>query len=302
MVSAAVRKQIQEIQLDRESGANSLTLKALNVLEGAFISEEVGSVEKLRRNLVTVSKLLHKSQPAMSGIANVSEIMIREFQRTPKKDLKSLRGRLLELVERLRLRIADSNVRIAGFAQSLLPKKSVVITLSNSTAVADAIRLSYETGRLSSVTVAESRPLFEGRSLVKSLSRLDIPCTLVTDAAMPAVCSDADVAMIGADTILADGGVVNKVGTYSLALACADNDRPFYVLSDSLKINEALTHKAKFRFNDSTPQEVLPTRIGGKVLVRNIYFDVTPPKLVSKIVTEVGVFDPSAIKGALRKI
>ncbi|NIU84802.1 MAG: hypothetical protein GWN31_12955, partial [Candidatus Thorarchaeota archaeon] len=69
------------------------------------------------------------------------------------------------------------------------------------------------------VIIPESRPLFEGRSLAKDLASHGLKVTLMVDAAMAAFAREADAALVGADSVLADGTIVNKIGTRLLALA-----------------------------------------------------------------------------------
>ena len=103
--------------------------------------------------------------------------------------------------------------------------------------------------------------------------------------------------MIGADTIRSDGGVMNKVGTLPLALAAREARVPVYVLCETMKIaapDFALT------FEEMDPAELLPAPEPG-VRVRNVYFDLTPGPLVTKIISEQGVLTPADILAIARR-
>jgi translation initiation factor 2B subunit (eIF-2B alpha/beta/delta family) len=77
--------------------------------------------------------------------------------------------------------------------------------------------------------VTESRPLNEGYILARRLSEWCIPTQLITDAQMGLFAAQADMALVGADSLLADGSLLNKTGSYLLALAAQDAKIPFCV-------------------------------------------------------------------------
>ena len=64
-----------------------------------------------------------------------------------------------------------------------------------------------------------------------------VPVTLVSDALGPSLMEEASCALVGADAVLRDAAVVNKIGTYALALAASDRKKPFYVACETLKFD-----------------------------------------------------------------
>ena len=106
-----------------------------------------------------------------------------------------------------------------------------------------------------------------------------------------------DVFICAADVVTLDGHVVNKIGTYQIALAAHENDVPFYVTGTPSADNPTIDTVI---IEERDPQEVLHamgvrTTMDG---VKGYYpaFDITPPKLVSAVVTEEGVFSPYDLK------
>ena len=118
--------------------------------------------------------------------------------------------------------------------------------------------------------------------------------TLITDAALPSVVAGdvgptPDAALVGADSVLPDGDVVNKVGTRALGLACRDADVSLYVVAARDKVAVADRH----------PSEAAdPTALydgGGDLVVENPVFDRTPADCVDAVVTEAGLLDADAL-------
>jgi translation initiation factor eIF-2B subunit delta len=139
------------------------------------------------------------------------------------------------------------------------------------------------------VIVTESRPLYEGRLVATRLSEWAISTTLITDAQLGLFVPQADIALLGADSVLADGSVINKAGTYVLALAAHDHQVPVYVCAESFKHRPA--HLPEPTLEEMDPVELSPAQTQSlpHVSVRNIYFDRTPARLISGWVDEHGV-------------
>jgi translation initiation factor 2B subunit (eIF-2B alpha/beta/delta family) len=134
--------------------------------------------------------------------------------------------------------------------------------------------------------------LLEGRTLAAKLAQLGFEVNLIIDAAMGRFCSEADIAICGADTVLANGSILNKVGTYPLALCCANYARqvPFVVASSTTKFSyPSLRDNYAPIINQQPPEEILKNWQTTEVLPRNEYFEIVPQELVSALITEKGV-------------
>jgi len=159
----------------------------------------------------------------------------------------------------------------------------------------------HDRGRLRHVYVDETRPLLQGARLTAwELAHLGIPHTLVVDAAGPTVLARglADVVVVGADRIAANGDVINKIGTYPLALAAARAGVPFLVAAPESTIDLSTPSGDKVELEVRDGAELLSfggTRTapnGTQAL--NVAFDVTPADLVTAIVTEERIIRPAA--------
>ncbi len=136
------------------------------------------------------------------------------------------------------------------------------------------------------VLVGESRPGAEGVALSKALAAAGAQVTLIGDAACAAMIDEAALVMVGADSIRADGSVVNKVGTHTLALVARASEIPVYALAERLKVTPT---SYPLVIEEMAPGELLPVPVAG-VTARNIVFDVTPAALITSYITELGPF------------
>jgi len=162
------------------------------------------------------------------------------------------------------------------------------------------VRALQERGALGHVYVDETRPLLQGSRLTTwELAQLGIPHTLVADSAGPSVIARgmANAVVVGADRIAANGDVVNKIGTYPLALAAHRAGIPFVVAAPESTIDAATPSGSDVPIeirDDAELTHVAQTPISPKETpALNYAFDVTPAELVTVIVTEDRTLEPS---------
>jgi methylthioribose-1-phosphate isomerase len=107
---------------------------------------------------------------------------------------------------------------------------------------------------------------------------------------------EADLAIVGADRIAANGDVANKIGTYSLAVLAKRHALPFYVAAPLSTFDPRMADGSQIPIEERPADEVTGYRgvrwapVG--VNVRNPSFDVTPAELISAIITERGIAQP----------
>lgn len=160
------------------------------------------------------------------------------------------------------------------------------------------------------VWVDETRPRNQGSNLTAyELTRHNVPHTLIVDNAGGHLMQHGmvDMVIVGTDRTTRDGDVANKIGTYLKALAAHDNNIPFYVALPSttldmsirnglkeIPIEERNQDEVRFMQGKTKRGKIEPVLICPETTPASNYgFDVTPARLVSKIITERGVCDAS---------
>ncbi|KAK7895491.1 hypothetical protein WMY93_020816 [Mugilogobius chulae] len=86
-----------------------------------------------------------------------------------------------------------------------------------------------------SVYVTESQPDAAGLQMAEALRKLNVPVTVVLDAAVGYVLEKVDLVIVGAEGVVESGGIINKIGTYQMALCSKAHNKPFYVVAESFK-------------------------------------------------------------------
>ncbi|HOJ21406.1 MAG TPA: S-methyl-5-thioribose-1-phosphate isomerase [Armatimonadota bacterium] len=158
------------------------------------------------------------------------------------------------------------------------------------------IRAAVEQGKRIRVFADETRPRLQGMKLSAwELAREGIDVTIISDNMAPALMRRGLIqcAVVGADRVAANGDVVNKIGTYGVALACRAHGIPFYVAAPLSTVDLQMPSGDEVPIEERASEEV--THVDGVriapegVPVLNPAFDVTPAELVSALITEVGV-------------
>ncbi|MCX4990513.1 MULTISPECIES: S-methyl-5-thioribose-1-phosphate isomerase [unclassified Streptomyces] len=170
----------------------------------------------------------------------------------------------------------------------------------------------HRAGQLRRLWVDETRPLLQGARLTAyEAARNGMAYTLLTDSAAGSLFStgEVDAVLIGADRIAADGSVANKVGSYPLAVLARYHHVPFIVVAPVTTIDPDTPDGASIEVEQRAGHEVteitapqvpvVGVEAGGGIPVAplgtqayNPAFDVTPPELITAIVTEEGVVSP----------
>ncbi|MFF3249202.1 S-methyl-5-thioribose-1-phosphate isomerase [Streptomyces sp. NPDC002870] len=170
----------------------------------------------------------------------------------------------------------------------------------------------HRAGRLRRLWVDETRPLLQGSRLTAyEAARGGMPYTLLTDNAAGSLfaAGEVDAVLVGADRIAADGSVANKVGSYPLAVLAKYHHVPFIVVAPTTTVDLSTPDGASIEVEQRPGQEVTEVTapqivaagggVGGGLTVAplgtqayNPAFDVTPPDLVTAIVTEQGALSP----------
>lgn len=215
--------------------------------------------------------------------------------------------RVFEFANELIVEDEAINRMIGAAGASLLPDGCTVLTHCNAGSLATSfygtalgvVYAAWEAGSLERVFADETRPVCQGSRLtVWELSKVGIPVTLICDDMAASVMAQGmvDAVVVGADRIAENGDVANKIGTLGLAVLADHYGIPFYVAAPLSTVDTETPDGEHIEIEFRDQSEVLEEPIEG-VDILNPAFDVTPAALVTKIITEKGIFSPSEIAG-----
>ena len=296
MLPRSVQARIGDLAADHSSGAVEIATKAAGVLVLFAAEAEAEDVESFCRELACAGKVLIQAQPSMAPLFYLVNTVGAAVEGA--RDLDAARQLVRTTCEAFRTELGRRSESIAQQTLLLLFSVPVVLTHSRSSTVLAALQLAASRGLLDEVLCTESRPDYEGRTTAATLAEQGIRTTLITDSAAAHFMGRADLVLVGADSI-SKVGLLNKIGTYTLALAARDRRVPFYALCGTEKFLPS--NHAYFCIAPQDPQEVWPEHPKG-VEVLNLYFDVTPLKYLSGVVTEQGVLTRGELQDRLGQL
>jgi translation initiation factor 2B subunit (eIF-2B alpha/beta/delta family) len=288
-----VAPTLESLSADRRHGSAYLSLRALEILRDRAGALASGGADEASagQELEDLASRLVEARPSMAVLSNRIHRVMHRVSRNP------LPRRIEDEAQAAVGRAIDVDDEAARRASALVAGKRV-LSFSRSETVSEALLRAQPRP---DVTVAESRPGLEGASLAEELSAAGLPVTLIADAAMAeAVESLAiEIVLVGADSVLPSGSVVNKTGTRLAALAAhsAPSGRvPVYVAAATDKIST----REDVALETAEAGEVY--RGIAKLQVRSPLFEVTPRELIRGIVTERGVLSPDAVAPIAREL
>ena len=275
-MKASIRTAVKEIRTDRDHGARELALIALRSL----LAVAPNSVEK---EFKESAKALALARPMMAAIQNALALAWSHY--LAGSDPRAAVQQAIETIE-----VASDGMAIAG--RSVVPADTVMTYSYSSTVIELLSRL-----RPRRAIMSEARPLGEGLRHARALRSAGLAVTLITEAQMALFVQEADAIVVGADTILPNGDLVNKIGTRLLALAAKDAQIPFYSVAETLKV-AAPSEPQPFAPEEGPASEISSARW---LEVRNVYFEATPRRLVTGYITERGVLTPGRMAPYARR-
>jgi len=284
-------------------GAPLLGAAAAFALALVAYQSETGKNEELIVELEKASQILKGTRPTAVNLFWAADRIL--------KGARSFSGNTMDLVKFVveeSQRIADEDVeanRLMGrHGAELIHNGDVILTHCNAGALATVgygtalgvIRAAWGQGKKIKVVATETRPKLQGARLtVYELERDDIPVTLVTDNMVGYLMHKRLVSkvIVGADRIVKDA-VINKIGTYTIAVLAERHNIPFYVAAPKSTFDLSCT-SADVTIEERELEEV--THVGSQLItlkevdVLNPAFDVTPLKYVTAIICEAGVLN-----------
>lgn len=281
-----LRAAVTRVRDNRTDGASSLARTVAAALADAASPDDAGDYRSRLRDIHGAARAFAAARPSMAAVANAAA----RIWHAGASDASADPGARLAAIHSHALAVVHEFDTSAGaiFEQAHPSLSSTLYTLSRSgtvesvlTRLAQRRSAQHETLR---IVVSESRPGGEGIAAARALAAADWQVTLVPDTAAGLFLPEASAVVIGADSVRADGSVVNKVGSYPLALMARAVGVPVYVLCEQIKI---AAPDFPLHFEEMDPRGLLPDPPPG-VIPRNVYFDQTPADLVTAVVTERG--------------
>ncbi|MFX0004057.1 MAG: translation initiation factor eIF-2B [Candidatus Hodarchaeota archaeon] len=273
---------LRELKEDNTSGANEFIDKALEIIK-LQLSLTLDPYEDIKEEFNDLSKHIINARPSMAPLINTIGCVIHDLAEFNKNIIEE---RLDKFNFSRQKRIESLELNFHTFLKERrFPLKIMLISYS-STII--SLLLNNKEFNIE-IFVLESRPLLEGRKTAEILSQW-FKTHLIIDAAIGKFINQVDLVLIGVDSILKDGSIINKIGTYPLALLGKENRKSVYAVCDSFKYNLRSHFGEPILIEEKPSKEIYNKEVKQNSLkVHNYYFDITPPQYISKIISNLGI-------------
>jgi methylthioribose-1-phosphate isomerase len=260
--------------------------------------------ETLMKELEASAADLRKTRPTAVNLFWAIDRVMKKAQETT-GDKEALAEAVVAEAQKMADEDVEVNRRMGKHGATLIEDGDTVLTHCNAGSLATVdygtalgvVRAAIEEGKNVKVISCETRPKLQGARLTcYELMRDNIPVTLITDTMVGYVMSKGlvDKVVVGADRIVKDA-VLNKIGTYNVAVLASEHGIPFYVAAPMSTMDQSRTAEEAV-IEERSPTEVTNVRSeriapeGIKVL--NPAFDITPLVYVDAVITEEGILVP----------
>ncbi|NXJ81842.1 EI2BA factor, partial [Trogon melanurus] len=276
---------------------------AIRALLGFLKQDRGETIQGLRSSLLAAIDTLSRVDSSVA-VSSGGELFLRFISLTSLEysDYSKCKEIMIERGEIFLRKVSLSRNKIAKLCHPFIRDGARILTHAYSRVVLRVLEAAVESKKRFSVYVTESQPDQAGQVLTdSSLRKLNIPVTLILDAAVGYIMEKVDLVLVGAEGVVESGGIINKIGTNQIAVCAKAQNKPFYVVAESFKFVRLFPLNQqdvpdKFKYKADT------LKTSQNLTEEHPWIDYTSPSLITLLFTDLGVLTPSAVSDELIKL
>ncbi|NXU47943.1 EI2BA factor, partial [Turnix velox] len=287
---------------------------AIRALLGFLKQDRGETIQGLRSSLLAAISTLSRVDSSVA-VSSGGELFLRFISLTSLEysDYSKCKEIMIERGEIFLRKVSLSRNKIAKLCHPFIRDGARILTHAYSRVVLRVLEAAVEAKKRFSVYVTESQPDQAGQVLIhfsflkitqkmaKALRKLNIPVTVILDAAVGYIMEKVDLVLVGAEGVVESGGIINKIGTNQIAVCAKAQNKPFYVVAESFKFVRLFPLNQqdvpdKFKYKADT------LKTSQNLTEEHPWIDYTSPSLITLLFTDLGVLTPSAVSDELIKL
>lgn len=276
----------------------SPAIAALIVLLDFMSKDTSETIQGLDSNIKSVVAALNGVDCSVTSVKSACELFMRfiTLASLDHSDFKECKEVLSQRGTVFLNRVSNARLKIAKLGLTFIVDGMKVLIHSHSRVVYQTLLDAFSMKKIFHVYVTESAPDFSGKIMYEKLVKAGISSTLIVDAAVGYVLEKIDIVFLGAEGVVESGGIINKIGTYSIAICAKEMKKPVYVLAESFKFLRLYPLNQR-----DLPNELkhLSTNVDSK---EHPLVDYTPPSYITLLFSDLGILTPSAVSDELIKL
>lgn len=290
-------------QIIKDEKDVSASMAAIRTLLEILKTAKSETVQELLYSLQTAIDAMRSMNHPITSINSGSELFLRFITLasldTPSQSFAECKKIMFQRGKVFYERFVAARGKVAKVAGNFITDGCNILTHSKSRVVLEAMKVSATNKKIFHVYVTNSGPDNSGNEMCENLKALGISCTLILDSAVGYIMEKVDMVMVGAEGVAESGGIINKIGTYTMAICAKEMKKPFYVLAESFKFSRIYPLNQadlpdEFKYTTNTRQKNLQDE--------HPLVDYTPPNYINLLFTDIGIMTPSAVSDELIKL
>ncbi|KAF7490755.1 Translation initiation factor eIF-2B subunit alpha [Sarcoptes scabiei] len=228
-------------------------------------------------------------------VESVAEIYFRFITLSSSKfdEFNALKGELTRRSEVYLRKVLENRLRLPVIAQNFITDDSIILIHSYSRAVYYTLKAAMKKNKRFTVYVTESGPDYNGNEMFEKLKQEGCDVTLILDSAMGYIMERVDLVLVGAEGVTESGGIINKIGTYQLAICAKAHNKAFYAVTESYKFIRRYPLSQcdipeHLRWRKKSDNDVISHASHSMV-------DYTPPNYITLLLTDLGPLTTAAV-------
>ncbi len=299
-MTETVRLIVEKIRKLEVQGARNVAIAAVKALQALAEETKAKTKTELLKDLQQAQALLYASRETEPLMRNAVKWVIGQVEESSEGNVKALGNVVVSSADLFLKNLEESRERTAEIGAKRIRDGCVVFTHCHSSTVTRMLAKAKQEGKIFSVICTETRPAYQGRITAREMLKLGVETTFIVDSAARSFMGNADLVVVGADSITSEGNVINKIGTSGIAVVASEARVPFYVVSELLKFNPATLYGEYEKIEQRSPSEVWK-EAPEKLVVRNPAFDVTRHEYIHGLICEEGIIAPQTIVQVMQR-
>ncbi|MCD6097210.1 S-methyl-5-thioribose-1-phosphate isomerase [bacterium] len=284
-------KKIKNLEIQ---GATAVAKTILLSLKEYGLNLKTKNISDWTNKIKQAGEYLLSTRPTEPMAINGVKFTLKTISNNKPKTILQAKDCLEKGVNDFLILMEDAGLKIILYGQKIIKNNNKIFTHCHSWLVEQILIKAHKNGKKFQVFNTETRPLFQGHITAKKLLKANIPVTMVADSAAGFFISkhsgdkfNIDKVLIGADAILKQGDVINKIGSFTISSVAYFEKIPVYIAAPLLKFHS----KSWIKIEKRDPKEIWENA-PKKIKIINLAFDKIPSKYLKGIICEAGIIKP----------
>jgi ribose 1,5-bisphosphate isomerase len=301
-----IEKIYKDIQNLNIQGATNVAISTFEGMKLYTTLTKETDPKKFLDGFWAIGVLLAEARPdeplARNGVKYVKHFLKKE--NSVLQSVSTMKQELEKLCDDYLQEIANLKKELVNKSANYLRNYDKVFTHCHSSTAEALIKELSKKDKNFEVVCTETRPKFQGRITAKNLVNAGIKTTLITDSAADSFVIGRgnvpiDVVFIGCDQIMKGGHIINKIGSWGIAMSAHYADKPLYVVTPLLKIDEK-SFLGNVEIEIREDREIWP-EAPKDLEIYNPAFEIVDNSLITGFVCEFGIVKPSQLEALIKE-